>query len=418
MPSLWEPISQELSRIGSLASPPLTAAAVLGALTALVAGILFYTTKSTDNDIYEPPEKVVLKVEELWHYPIKGLGGIKLDKGTLGPNGFEDDRTFCLQKIHRDAETGEIKVWETMYSGFHFGMVLFQAIVEDREKGPHGASITVTRTGTENPEPKQFKWTGKSAHQIRFPLRPDIKTMDKVYLDLHGSATDAYDMGKEVSDWFSGYLGFETKVMYIGTNSRIVRGSGAPNSDLAVAKRAPVTAPLRRLIPAFLKTPTERITFHDIGQYLVVTKESNDQVSSRFSEGINMDIHKFRPNIIVSGAPAAYDEDYWARIVFPGHLKMDFGGTCWRCQAITVDQSTGQKAEGETGEVWKKLMKDRRVDKGWKYGPVFGKYSYTGLKDIGREINVGDEAVLTMRIKQRPIFDWPLPKAAIAAFSG
>jgi uncharacterized protein YcbX len=146
-----------------------------------------------------------------------------------------------------------------------------------------------------------------------------------------------------------------------------------------------------------------------------------------------MDIHKFRPNIIVSGSPAAYDEDFWAQLVFPGNLKMDFGGTCWRCQAITNDLKTGKKAEGVEGEVWKRLNKDRRVDKGWKYGPVFGKYSFTSLKDVGRTIQVGDRAILTKRVKERPIFgecfsrcismilttsvDWPLPKAAIDAFA-
>lgn len=101
---------------------------------------------------------------------------------------------------------------------------------------------------------------------------------------------------------------------------------------------------------------------------------------------------------------------------------MDFGGTCWRCQAITVDLQTGKRAEGEEGDVWKKLAKDRRVDKGWvsplatlvsylvaanvqqPYGPVFGKYSYTSLKDVGRSINVGDNAVLTKRVRERPIF--------------
>ena len=318
-------------------------------------------------------------------------------------------------------------------------MVLFQSTVEGREKGPHSASITVTRIGSENPDPQQLTWTGSSSHQIHFPLRPNVNDLEKVYLDLHGSATDAYDMGKEISEWFSGYLGFETKLMYIGSNSRVVLGSGAPNGPLALAKRASVTAPLRRILPASWRAPIERITFQDIGQYLVVTKESNDQVSTRLAEGVDMDIHKFRPNIIVSGSPTAYDEDYWAQLVFPGKLKMEFGGTCWRCQAITVDLNTGKKAEGESGEVWKRLAKDRRVDMGWKYGPVFGKYSYTSQKDIGRKINVGDEAALTKRVRERPIFgmssfgmidslswkaqltfnpDWPLSKAIISAFSG
>lgn len=351
---------------------------------------------------------------------MKGLGGVKLDTATIGRQGFEDDRTFCLEKIHRDPDTGEIKVWETMYSGFHMQMVQFQCIVEDRDLGPQKAMITITRLGPENPNPQQLEYTGKSEHQIQFPLRPGVKDLEKVHLDLHGSATNAWDMGPEVSKWLSKYLGFETKLVYIGTGSRVVLGSGAPNGDMALAKRAPVTAPIRRLIPKLFKTPTETITFQDIGQYLVVTKESNDQVSSRL-QGVEMDIHKFRPNIIVSGSPEAYDEDYWSQLVFSSGgkpLKMNFGGTCWRCQAITADLKTGKKADGEAGEVWKRLASDRKVDKGWKYGPVFGKYSYTGLRDVGRTISVGDTAVLTKRVRERPIFDWPLPKAVVAAFSG
>lgn len=69
-----------------------------------------------------------------------------------------------------------------------------------------------------------------------------------------------------------------------------------------------------------------------------------------------------------------------------------------------MDYMTGKKAEGDEGLVWKKLSSDRRVDKGWKYGPVFGKYSYTAKKDYGKEIRAGDEIVLTKRVKERPVF--------------
>ena len=116
---------------------------------------------------------------------------------------------------------------------------------------------------------------------------------------------------------------------------------------------------------------------------------------------------------------------------------MEFGSTCWRCQAITVDYNTGKKAEGDEGLVWKKLAADRRLDKGFKYSPVFGKYSYTAKKDWGKEIRAGDEILLTKRVKDRPQFgksclwlrllrvlmsffsaDWPLPKAVISMFKG
>ncbi|CAO2657781.1 Nn.00g039070.m01.CDS01 [Neocucurbitaria sp. VM-36] len=386
---------------------------IILAATILGLGLLAYDYRSKKVELWEKCN-VKLKIEALYHYPIKGLGGCKINAGKIGQQGFEDDRSFCLQKIHRDPNTNEIKQWETMYSGFHLHMTLFKQKIEVDKDGRK--YITVTRVGPENPTPDQLEYTG-TEFQIRFPLRPDTSGLEKLHLDLHGSATDAYDMGKEVSAFFTKWFGFETHLAYIGNNSRVVLGSGAPNSPLALAKRSPFTAPLRRLLPSFLVPKTETITFQDIGQYLVVTKESNDEVSSRLDEGVQMDITKFRPNIIISGSPAAYDEDYWSQIVLPGNIKMEFGGTCWRCQAITVDYSTGKKAEGDEGMVWKKLAKDRRVDKGWKYGPVFGKYSYTSLKDAGKEIRAGDEVVLTRRNKERPIFDWPLPKAVVAAFA-
>ncbi|KAE8824199.1 hypothetical protein HRS9139_09381 [Pyrenophora teres f. teres] len=337
---------------------------------------------------------VKLKIEELWHYPIKGLRGIRINSGKIGPQGFEDDRTFCLQKIHRDPATKEITLWETMYSGFHLQMVLFAQTLEE---GKDGKDIIITRVGPENPHPERLEWTG-SEYQLRIPLRPNVKGLEKIHLDLHGSATDTYDMGDDVSKFFTKYMGFETKMMYIGNNSRVVLGSGAPNGAMAQARKSPYLAPLRKLLPSSLTSPPETITFQDIGQYLVVTKESNDEVSSRLGDGKQMDIHKFRPNIIVSGSPAPYDEDYWSQV------------------AITVDYNTGKKAEGEEGLVWKKLAADRRLDKGFKYSPVFGKYSYTAKKDWGKEIRARDEILLTKRVKDRPQFDWPLSKAIVSLF--
>jgi uncharacterized protein YcbX len=287
-----------------------------------------------------------------------------------------------------------------MYSGFNLHMVLFKQKIEE---GPDGKRIVITRVGPENPNPETLDWTG-SEHQFRIPLRPDVSKLEKIHLDLHGSASDAYYMGDDISSWFSKYIGFETRIVYIGSHGRVVLGSGAPNGAIAQARRSPYVAPLRKFLPSVLSASPETITFQDIGQYLVVTRESNDEVSSRLDHGTEMDIHKFRPNIVVSGSPAPYDEDYWSQIVFPGDIKMEFGGTCWRCQAITVDLGTGKKAEGDEGNVWKKLAVDRKVDKGWKYGPVFGKYSYTAKKDWGKEIVEGSEIVLTRRVKERPVF--------------
>lgn len=334
------------------------------------------------------------------------MRGCELQKGKIGPLGFEYDRTFCLQKVHRDPETNEIKRFESMFSGFHLRMVLFSTRLEDSPDGK-GPDIVITWTG-----PVDSTASPKSEKQILFPLRPQLDTLEKVHVDLYGATTDAYDMGASISAWFSCYLGFEARLIHLGQNSRPVLGSGAPHSDQAFRKNmSPVAYSIRRfLVPSFLKQKSERISFADMGQYLVVTAESNAEVGKRLREtdpsagDVQMDITKFRPNIVVSGSPAPFDEEYWAELRFRGGTQMALTGNCLRCQSITVDYETGKPAADVRGLAWKKLSKDRRVDKGCTFMPVFGRYGYSPVTNIGREIRVGDEAVLTRRNRDRTVF--------------
>lgn len=47
-------------------------------------------------------------------------------------------------------------------------------------------------------------------------------------------------------------------------------------------------------------------------------------------------------------------------------------------------------------------MKDRRVDKGMKYSPIFGRYGFLrGSAEASRTINVGDEAVVSKVNEER-----------------
>lgn len=233
---------------------------------------------------------------------------------------------------------------------------------------------------------------------------------------MHGSTTTAFDMGDKISSWFTQYLGFETRMAYLGKNSRPVLGSGAPNSDLAVRKRLPT--PFYRLrqllLPPFLRPKAERISFCDIAQFLVVTKESNDELTKRLREdtsadpGVEMDVTKFRPNIVLSGSPAAFDEDYWAELAFPGSgVRMAVTLNCWRCQSIVVDYRTGKPATDTSGLAWKKLSRDRRVDKGWKYNPVFGRYGFCAASDTGKDIRLGEEVLVTRRAQEISVFGTP-----------
>ncbi|KAK2123712.1 hypothetical protein NOF04DRAFT_1349278 [Fusarium oxysporum II5] len=327
-----------------------------------------------------------MEVTQLYVYPVKGIRGTSLTKARLGPCGFEGDRTFSLQKVNRD-ENGNVS-YETMLIGYHLKLALFSASV-DHDKG----QVTV-------------RWTGdKADDSVEFPLKPTIEGRKTIETSLHTSKAKAYDMGDELSQWFSDRLGDEVRLVYIGNESRAVLGSLAPHSSDAL-KKASFTERIKSILPPW-SHPPERLAFNDLAHYLVVTEESNNEVSSRLDEGYSMDITKFRPNIVVRGASKAFAEDFWGELTFAGGIRMPLTANCYRCQSITVDYNTGKTATDDRGTVWKKLNKDRRVDKGAKWSPVFGRYGFCYGDATRKSLTVGQRVDVTRINTQRTTFDWP-----------
>ncbi|RKK08821.1 hypothetical protein BFJ66_g8440 [Fusarium oxysporum f. sp. cepae] len=346
---------------------------------AILAG-LFLLVSSTKA------QETGLEVTQLYVYPVKGIRGTSLTKARLGPYGFEGDRIFSLQKVNRD-ENSSLS-YETMLIGYHLKLALFSASV-DYEKG----QVTV-------------RWTGdKADDSVDFPLKPAVEGRKTIETSLHTSKAKAYDMGDELSQWFSDHLGDEVRLVYIGNESRAVLGSLAPHSSDAL-KKASFTERIKNILPP-LSHPPERLAFNDLAHYLVVTEESNNEVSSRLDEGCSMDITKFRPNIVVRGASKAFAEDFWGELTFAGGIRMPLTANCYRCQSITVDYNTGKTATDDRGTVWKKLNKDRRVDKGAKWSPVFGRYGFCYGEATSKSLTVGQRVDVTRINTQRTTFDWP-----------
>jgi uncharacterized protein YcbX len=318
-----------------------------------------------------------------------------LDKARLGPYGIVGDRTFCLQKVIRSDEGVK---YETMLIGYHLQMALFVSSLRWGKPGNDEVEVEWKGRGTNFDVAKDVTTPDK----IRFSLQPSIKGQPTLEVNLHTSTTMAYDMGDELSSWFADRFGFEVRLVYIGDGSRPVLGSLAPNSPGGLRK-ARLLQRLRGMLP-FLAHPAERLAFNDIAHYLVVTEESNDQVTSRLDEGCTMDVSKFRPNIVVKGAPGAYVEDFWGELTFSGGIRMPLTANCYRCQSITVDYETGATAKDDRGMVWKKLNKDRRVDAGAKYSPVFGRYGYCFGAAAGKMLHVGQGAKVTHVNAKRTTF--------------
>ena len=230
---------------------------------------------------------------------------------------------------------------------------------------------------------------------ITIPLQPPITTLFQVPINLHGSKTNGFDMGEPYNDWFTACFGYPVKLVYLGPNLRRVLGNVAGNSlgklrssttELSSSSWLPNLVTSIPILGSWVGSQQDQappegatITFADCAPYLVVTEKSLADVSRRMSGGEQIDITKFRPNIVVDGgADAAWEEDFWGGLAFrtqeerqeSSKVELELTANCGRCVSLNVDYASGRFGKGEVGSVLKMLSVDRRVDPGHKYSPV------------------------------------------------
>jgi uncharacterized protein YcbX len=186
---------------------------------------------------------------------------------------------------------------------------------------------------------------------------------------------------------FNAFFGKEVRLVYkaaLYDEPRIVGSNGAPE---ILGREA-------------------RTCFPDMMPLLIGNASSIAELNGRLKEAadLNIDVTRFRPNILVKGSEAApWDEDRWKTVkIMPkgkhGGQAMVFDVTqrCARCRVPNVDPET---AEEHKKQPWDTLMKYRRVDEGIKFKPCFGmlcvpREGVNGGWD-GRKIKVGDRVEVT-----------------------
>jgi uncharacterized protein YcbX len=263
---------------------------------------------------------------------------------------------------------------------------------------------------------------------------------------MHFNSCPAYDMGSIYNEWFSTRLGYPVKLLYIGDYRRKVLGnmgegvkvkdsSWLNNSAAAVPMVASVGYGLFQasslcttksfltasmfivssvILLAYFRYFKSRskltITFADLAAYLIITTTSFDNVNERLPENDEMDITKFRPNIVVAGAKKPFEEDFWAELQIGENIEMKLTQNCARCSSLNVDYATGKPGKTDSGQVLKILSKDRRVDPGMKWSPIFGKYGFISSRLIDTyslNIRVGDDVIIKKRNSERTVTGKP-----------
>jgi len=270
-------------------------------------------------------------------------------------------------------------------------MCLFHTSIQDN-------TITVSYW---SPESKSI------THKLDIPLEPPIANLPTLDVEMYSSTLHSYEMGAPYNDWFSARFGFPVVLAYWGGNTRPVLGNrpGRPANELPAPPT--LTASMVRKIPIIgtkLFPEDESIAFNDVAPYLVVSEESNKNASARLPAGVDMEIDKFRGNIVVRSGCEAYDEDFWAELTFASAAKLILTANCVRCVSLVVDYETGKSGTGKAKDVFRLLSKDRRVDAGSKWSPVFGRYGFVEKKDEGQQLRVGESVTVSARNKERTTF--------------
>jgi uncharacterized protein YcbX len=219
----------------------------------------------------------MLKVSELYLYPVKSLGGIKVEQAIITDMGFEYDRRWMLiDNNNRFLSQREIAK-----------MALLKVSLE-----PSGLKITDTTNHT----------------NILIPYEPS--TNEFVQVIVWDDICTGQLMGAEADKWLSNALNLECRLVYMPDGCE------------------------RFTDPRY--TPAESITsFSDAYPFMMIGQASLDNLNNKLVKALPVD--RFRPNIVFTGG-TEFMEDTMNSILIN---NIPFYGVklCARCNIPTIDQN-------------------------------------------------------------------------------
>jgi len=223
----------------------------------------------------------VIRVSGLFVYPVKSCAGLARDEVTLDARGVALDRQWMVVDADgRFVSQRECPLLATVSLSIEGPLLRLSSA---RVAG----SIALPRAGRQG--------------EVR-PVR--------CWRDL----CEAVDEGDEAAAWLGELLGAPVRLVRMADGFR------------------------RRVDPAY--APAEAITaFSDGFPLLLIGEASLAELNRRLGEPLGMD--RFRPNLVVEGAPP-HAEDGWRRLRVGG-IELEGVKPCSRCVVTTVDQRSGAR---------------------------------------------------------------------------
>ncbi|TEA21765.1 Mitochondrial amidoxime reducing component 2 [Colletotrichum sidae] len=329
------------------------------------------------------------KLHALYIYPIKSCRGIELSKSKLLPTGLEFDRLYTFAQLKSafpvsaadSEETKDRHSWEfiTQRQFPLLATVKVDVYVPDATKrtafveqhsdgGSGGDAWIVFRFPWQD---RGFRgvmqllaakirdgWRAEPEREVLlpvgFPTPEEIEARGYEVEDVRiwKEWVPALNMGKEIPNELSLYLGVSNKLTIFRSDPDKLREVHRCAPRKEETGYQPIVG-FQDAYPLHLMNLTSLRDFDS-----KVPKDENLQ---------NLDVRRFRSNLIVSGAPA-YDEESWKHVTFTqGSSKTThpagFQVSCRtvRCKLPNVDPATGVRHAVEPDRSLRKL---REVDEG------------------------------------------------------
>ena len=224
------------------------------------------------------------RVAELRIYPIKSLGGVTLNRVTIGELGLAGDRRWML------VDEGGV---------FYTQRALPRMALVHAEPLDGGVRVTAP---------------GLGALELAPPPDDAPRACVRVWDDLVPAQTYA----ASVDAWFTQAIGRPARLVYMPDD-------------------------VRRPVDPTYAGADDRAAFSDAFAVLLVSRESLADLNARLvARDVGaVGVERFRPNVVVEGTGAPFAEDGWGEIALGG-AALRVVKPCARCVLTTVDPETGR----------------------------------------------------------------------------
>jgi uncharacterized protein YcbX len=221
-------------------------------------------------------------LSEIWIYPVKSLGGIRLTESQVREKGLQYDRRWMIVDEKGKFLTQRVNSKMALLDvSFHTdGLILSH------------------RSDIENQVLVPFKPVSSQAIQV------------KVWKDVVTART----VCDQADQWLTEQLGKNVRIVEMYEESR-------------------------RLMDPDYADPGTLVSFADDFPFLLISNASLDDLNSKLTDSVEM--KRFRPNFVVSGTEP-FAEDFWKEIII-GNIAFNVAKPCERCVLTTIDPATGTK---------------------------------------------------------------------------